>query len=137
MHFNPTPGLGLDRFLDALHGGMRRVFHLEPIRPSAGYFGFKPAVDSVARASGAGQGDDPMAFSRTKAPVVSAQGLRPFDQNLDPSEHSLISDPRRDVAVMFDVAVEFDALVTHSLGPQPFGVGQFKGGLCVAHLAHQ
>jgi hypothetical protein len=42
-------------------------------------------------------------------------GLRPINQNIDPSEHSLVGDRRRDAAVMFDVAVELDALLTHSL----------------------
>jgi hypothetical protein len=32
-------------------------------------------------------------------------GLRPFEQNLDPLEHSLIGHPQRDAAVMFDLAV--------------------------------
>ena len=40
-------------------------------------------------------------------------GLRPGDQNVDPSDHSLIGAPRRDVEVMRDLAIEFDALVTH------------------------
>jgi hypothetical protein len=42
-------------------------------------------------------------------------GLRPINQNIDPSEHSLVGDRRRDAAIMFDVAVEFDALLTHPL----------------------
>jgi hypothetical protein len=42
-------------------------------------------------------------------------GIRPLDQNLDPSEHSLVGDLRRDVAVMFDIAIEFDTLVTHCI----------------------
>lgn len=48
---------------------------------------------------------------------ISLPGLRPFDQNLDPSDHSLIGHTRRDVAVMFDLAVEFDALLTHFVVP--------------------
>jgi hypothetical protein len=40
-------------------------------------------------------------------------GLRPCDQNVDPSDHSLIGAPRRDAEVMRDLAIEFDALVTH------------------------
>jgi len=40
-------------------------------------------------------------------------GLRPFDQNLDPIEHSLIGDPERHTLEMRDLAVEFVALLTH------------------------
>ena len=40
-------------------------------------------------------------------------GLRPFDQFLDPIEHSMIGDSGRHALVMRDLAVEFDALVTH------------------------
>ena len=40
-------------------------------------------------------------------------GLRPCDQNVDPSDHSLIVTPRCDAEVMSDLAIEFDALVTH------------------------
>ena len=54
-------------------------------------------------------------------------GLRPFDQNLDPSDHSLIGHPQRDVAVMFDVAVEFDALLTPSVVP-PVRAGRLPDG---------
>jgi hypothetical protein len=41
--------------------------------------------------------------------------LCPFYQNIDPSEHSRVGDRRRDAAIMFDVSVELDALLTHSL----------------------
>jgi hypothetical protein len=40
-------------------------------------------------------------------------GLRPCDQNVDPSDRSLIGAPRCDVEEMRDSAIEFDALVTH------------------------
>jgi hypothetical protein len=40
-------------------------------------------------------------------------GLRPFDQFLDPIEHSLIGVSGRHSLVMLDLAVEFDALLTH------------------------
>ena len=56
-------------------------------------------------------------------------GLRPGDQNLDPSDHSLIGVPRRDAAVMFDLAVEFDALVTHLL------TGTFVSAEATGHLS--
>src|ERR1700683_1832454 len=45
-------------------------------------------------------------------------GLRAFDQDVDPPDHSFIGDPRRNVAVMLDPAFEFDALVTHCI-PSP------------------
>ena len=40
-------------------------------------------------------------------------GLRPCDLNVDPSDHSLIVAPRCDAEVMSDLAIEFEALVTH------------------------
>jgi hypothetical protein len=44
-------------------------------------------------------------------------GVRPFYQFLDPIKHSLIGDSGRHALVMRDLAVEFDALLTHCLVP--------------------
>jgi hypothetical protein len=41
--------------------------------------------------------------------------FHPFDQFPDTIKHSLIRDPERHALVMLDLAVEFDALVTHCL----------------------
>jgi hypothetical protein len=41
--------------------------------------------------------------------------FHPFYQFPDPIGHSLIRDPERHALVMLDLAVEFDALVTHCL----------------------
>jgi hypothetical protein len=42
-------------------------------------------------------------------------GFRPLYQFPDPIEHSLIGDSGRHALVMLDLAVEFDALLTHQL----------------------
>jgi len=46
-------------------------------------------------------------------------GLHSLDQFLDPIKHSLISDSGRHALVMLNLAVEFDALVTHFSVPHP------------------
>jgi hypothetical protein len=43
--------------------------------------------------------------------------LRPLDQFLDPIEHSLIGNSGRYALVVRDLAVEFDAPVTHCVAP--------------------
>jgi hypothetical protein len=55
-----------------------------------------------------------LCFLRVKHRLLN---LRPRDQNVDPPDHSLIGDLRRDGAVMLNRAVEFDAL---------FGAGRIR-----------
>jgi hypothetical protein len=43
----------------------------------------------------------------------SLLSLHPLNQFLDPIKHRLVGDAGRHVPVMLDLAVEFDALVTH------------------------
>jgi hypothetical protein len=55
--------------------------------------------------------------------------FHPFDQFPDTIKHSLIHDPERHALVMLDLAVEFDALVTHLL------TGTFVSAEATGHLS--